>query len=232
MIEIIPTNTCPGDLAELERRSSILAQFVTHVQLDVSDGAFTSARSWPYGEGQQEELRKLADGGLPLSGVLTYEVHIMAEEPREMGVSFARAGVKRIIGHVEAFADTIEAHGALDAWRVAGAQEAGLALLFDTPLPVIEPLIAACDVVQVMSIRELGHQGAPFEPRAVERIKELRAAYPELVIEVDGGVSESNIAELVRAGATRFGVGSAISKASDPKFSYENLKSLAESALE
>jgi pentose-5-phosphate-3-epimerase len=83
-----------------------------------------------------------------------------------------------------------------------------------------------------MSIAQLGKQGAAFEPRIIPRIEELRAMYPSTTIAIDGGVSEKNIAELVRAGATRFGVGSAISKASDPKVAYENLKTLAENALQ
>lgn len=156
----------------------------------------------------------------------------MAEEPKGVGVLFAQARVERIIGHIEAFADSREALSALEAWRTAGAREVGLALLLDTPLPVIEPLVSRCDVVQVMSIARLGYQGAPFEPRIFDRIRELHALHPDLVIEVDGGVSEKNIQDLVRAGASRFGVGSAISKAADPKSAYEHLKKLAEDAVQ
>jgi ribulose-phosphate 3-epimerase len=232
MIEIIPTNTCPPDLAELSRRSEAFAKFAGNVQLDVADGAFVPATSWPYAEGQLSELRALADNGLPYADTLSYEVHIMAEEPRAIGEHFARAKVKRILGHIEAFADTEEARGALDAWRQAGAQEVGLALLLDTPFPVIEPLLSTCDVVQTMSIARLGYQGAPFDPRVYDRIREIRALHPDLTIEVDGGVSETNIEELTRAGATRFGVGSAISKAADPKAAYETLKKLAEDAVQ
>jgi len=233
MIEIIPTNTCPPDLAELTRRSGIFSGFSTHVQLDVADGMFVPAASWPLQAGQASELQALVQEGkgLPYAETLSYEVHIMAEEPKDIGVLFARAKTARIIGHVEAFADANEVREALSAWRAAGATEVGLALLLDTPLPVIEPLVQACDFVQVMSIARLGYQGAPFEPSVFERIEGLRSAHPELLIEVDGGVSESNIRQLVVSGATRFGVGSAISKAPDPKAAYENLKSLAESAF-
>lgn len=232
MIEIIPTNTCPPDLTELSRRSEEFAAFAPHVQLDVADGVFVPATSWPYGEGQLLELKALEGKDSPFSDKLLYEVHIMAEEPRSIGEALARAGVTRILGHIEAFATTEEAHQALKAWKDAGAKESGLALLLDTPLPVAEPLLGMCDVVQVMSIARLGYQGAPFEPRVFDRIREIHANHPQLVIEVDGGVSEKNIAELARAGATRFGVGSAISKAADPKVAYEHLKALAENAIQ
>ena len=83
-----------------------------------------------------------------------------------------------------------------------------------------------------MSIATLGYQGAAYEPRVVERIQELHAKYPKLVIEVDGGVSGKNIAELVRAGARRFGVGSAVMKASDPTAAYTQLQQIATEALQ
>lgn len=234
MVEIIPTNTCPPDLAEMAKRSEFFAQFAGWIQLDISDGAFTSIRSWPYGEGQWSELERMAASALELPSAppLRYETHLMVEEPRELGLRLSEAGVVRIIGHVEAFADEKEILSALDSWRTAGATEVGLALLLDTPLPVLLPMMGACDVVQVMSIATLGKQGAPYDVRAIARIEELHTKYPELVISVDGGVSEKNIAELARAGASRFGVGSAISKASDPKMAYEHLKAIAESALQ
>ena len=232
MIEIIPTNTCPPDLTELARRSEEFAKFASHVQLDVADGVFVPATSWPYAEGQLAELQELSDKGLPHGDEVSYEVHIMAKEPKDVGVHLAQAKVERIIGHIESFADSEEAGSTLTAWKAAGAQEVGLAILLDTPLTVLEPLLPLCDVVQVMSIARLGYQGAPFEPRIFDRIRELRAMHPDFAIEVDGGVSEKNIIELARAGATRFGVGSAISKAPDPKSAYETLKSLAENAIQ
>ncbi|MBI5457468.1 hypothetical protein HY971_01960 [Candidatus Kaiserbacteria bacterium] len=234
VIEIVPTNTCPPDLAELSRRSAFFADFSEWVQLDISDGLFTQERSWPYGEGQWAELESLADGSLqpPFVRDINYETHMMVEEPGELGLRLAQAGIQRIIGHVEAFADEKEILEALGAWRSAGAREVGLAILLDTPLPVLEPMIPACDVVQVMSIATLGKQGAPYDIRAIARIGELHSKYPTLTISVDGGVSMKNIAELTRAGARRFGVGSAITKAENPKVAYEQLKSLAESALE
>lgn len=234
MVEIIPTNTCPPDLAELERRTRGFSVFTPLVQLDVADGAFVPAKSWPYFEGQQAELQHLADGpaNLPCSDAVQYEIHLMTDTPRDIGTLFARAGAARILGHVEAFAGTGEAQSALQVWREAGAKEVGLAVLLDTPLSFVQTLAESCDVIQLMSIAKLGYQGAAFEPSVVGRIRELHASYPAVVIEVDGGVSEHNIAELVRAGATRFGVGSAITKAPNPESAYKNLKILAESALQ
>ena len=231
VIEIVPTNTCPPNLSELTSSSRAIAAFSKDVQLDISDGVFTNVRSWPYGEGQWAEVESMASSSLPLSEILTYEIHLMVEDPVRIGALLARAGSRRIIAHTEVFADADGVSEAFALWRKAGAREIGLAILIETPLSALEPHISHCDVVQVMSITTLGSQGASYDARAVSRIEELHLKYPSLTIEVDGGVGESNIKDLARAGARRFGVGSAIMKAADPAAAYTHLKDSAEKAI-
>lgn len=230
-IEIIPTNTCPPDLSTLAARTEVFASFAPVIQLDVSDGVFTPVTSWPFGQGQKESLMAIADRGerLPFADDVFYETHLMIEAPREIGLLLARAGVKRIIGHAEAFEDENDARGTLEAWNAAGV-EAGLALLYHSPLELIDPHVDLCDVVLLMTIATIGKQGAQFEEGSFERIRAFKEKYPERIVEVDGGVSEGNIEDLVRAGASRFGVGSAITKALDQKGAYERLRGLAKKA--
>ncbi len=233
MIEILPTNTCPPDVAELSRRSEVFASFAPSIQLDVGDGTFVPEASWPCREGQWSEFEAMVAKGekLPFSDTVRYEVHLMVQDPLRLGGLLARAGCMRVIPHVEVFDGVSDIRSAIDSWKADGASEVGLALLLGTPLSAIESVANSLDVVQLMSIGKLGYQGAPFEPSVIQRIEEVHAAHPELPIEIDGGVSKHTITELVRAGATRFGVGSAISKAPDPKAAYEELRALAESAV-
>lgn len=225
MIEIIPTNTCPPDLQELGTRTGQFAQYAPHVQLDVADGKFVPALSWPYGPGQWEELEEMARAGerLPLADTCLYEVHLMVEDPLRIAGLLAKVGCQRVIPHIETLRDERAAHAAFYAWKASGAREIGIAILIDTPLSDLDPYIGECASVQVMSIATLGAQGAAFDDRAIERIVQLHERYPRLVISVDGGVSLHNIASLARAGATRFGVGSAISKAARPEEAYASL---------
>lgn len=223
-IEIVPTVVAQSE-SDLEKSSKI-AEFSSWIHVDVDDGIFAPVLSWPY-------VKKGIYGAFDLStiGNMHIEAHLMVERPRKIGLAFAAAGAKRIIGHAEAFDSATEAHGALDLWRTHGA-EAGLSILADTPLPVLEPLIPACDFVQVMSIATIGLQGAPFDARAIGRIAKLHEKFSELLISVDGGVSAANIAELVHAGARRFSVGSAIAKAENPEEAYTALKIAAEAAVQ
>src|SRR3989344_4355015 len=233
MIEIIPTNPSPETLAELSLRTRVLKDLSDWIQLDLDDGKFVPVVSWPYQSGQWAELEELAERkALPFADSAKYEVHLMLEEPRQIGELLALAGAKRLLPHIEVFGNRDAVAETFSAWRSAGAAEVGLSVLMETPLASVEPLISECDVIQLMSIARLGRQGAPYEPRVVERIQALHEGHPELIIAVDGGVSEANIAELARAGASRFGVGSAITKAKDQKAAYQSLKSLAENALQ
>lgn len=215
---ILPTNTCPPDISELGRRTEQFAGFAQQMQLDVSDGIFSPVTSWPYFDGQKAELEKMAahNQKLPHSEQIAYEVHLMVQEPARVGELLARAGCSRLLLHVEALPNASQIPDILAEWKAAGASEVGVSLLIETPLESIDSFVRHCDVVQLMSIAKIGAQGQPFDERALTRVEELHAKYPELMVAVDGGVGESNIEDLVRAGANRLCVGSAISKSDNP----------------
>lgn len=223
MKEVLPTNTCPPTLTELERRSQEFAAFAPHVHLDISDGKFTPVISWPFLEGQGEELDALAFSKLPLSHTLTYEVHLMVSDPLPIGMALAKAGAHRIIAHVEAFKNPEEGMEVLTSWKESGAKEVGLAITISTSLEEIAPYVPHVNSILVMTISEIGNQGNPFQEHALERISSLHALYPDTVIAADGGVSHKNIADVARAGASRFCVGSAISKEDSQRDAYERL---------
>lgn len=224
MIEIIPT-CVPRDAADLSKKASAIRGYARHIHIDITDGVFAPACTWPYhskGSFDPFDLGATKD--------LAVEIHLMVNDPLNIGIQFARAGAHRVLGHIEAFENSESARGALDAWRIEGAKEAGLGILMQTPLTVIEPAVSACDVVHMMTIARIGTQGIPYEKDAPARIAAFHAAYPKTLISVDGGVSEENIEALARAGVSRFSVGSALSGARDPKELMQKLKTLAEGA--
>lgn len=233
MIEIIPTNTCPVDFPELSRRSDAFRKFATSVHLDIDDAKFAPVLSWPYHVGQWSELESMIKNGekLPFADTLYYEAHLMVNEPLQIGSYLARAGCHRIIAHVETFIDARSVKEAFSAWRAAGAAQVGLAVLIDTPLSVLDQYVSQCDEILLMSIPRLGKQGAAFDERIFKRIHGLHEKYNDVIIGIDGGVSESNIVQLVQAGARRFGVGSAITKTPEPSSAYEHLLALASDAV-
>ncbi|MBM3261555.1 hypothetical protein FJY93_03995 [Candidatus Kaiserbacteria bacterium] len=215
MIDIIPT-IVPRTREELEEAVRIAEGFSTRLHVDIDDGLFTSQVTWPY-----TGLGKYDAQSISLPTAVSIHVHLMVQEPLQIGLDLIRAGAKSVIGHIERCADPSEAEHILTQWRAAGAREVGLAILIDTPLGDMERSILFCDVVQMMSIARVGAQGAPFDPRAIERVSALHKSHPHALISVDGGVNAENVSDLLAAGAKRFCVGSAIMQATDPVDAYK-----------
>ena len=217
MIEIIPT-IVPDSFASVCEVSAKYAPSTSFFQIDVADGKFAPNTTWA------------ASIGDVLPKEFSYEVHMMVANPREVGLAFAKAGAHTLIGHVEAFGSAESAQKIFNEWKSAGVKSVAVAALLQTPLETLEPYVPLVDFVLFMTIAKIGVQGFPFKQSSIARIAAFRSAHPETIIAVDGGVSEKNIAALARAGASRFGVGSAISKAPDPAEAYKKLIHLGESA--
>ncbi len=218
-ISVIPT-IVPDSFSAIEEVSKKYAPFTSFFQIDLADGKFAPNTTW------------LPTGSEKLPTGFEYEVHMMVADPREVGLACTKAGAHTLIGHVEAFGSAEKAKTAFSTWKDAGASGVGVAILLDTSIETLDPYLPEVDFVLFMTIAKIGVMGFPFEERSIARIAAFHAAHPEIVIAVDGGVSEKTIERLAQAGATRFGVGSAISKAADQAAAYQNLKTFAERALQ
>ena len=215
-VDIVPA-ILPKSRDELVASAEKVHTFARIVQLDVVDGVFSGGLSWPYvTPGNAEDF---SDFRLPYSDVIFYEADLMVKEPLQIGLSLIHSGARRIIAHAEVFEDDNAARDTLDAWRSAGA-EVGISILIDTPVSAIEGIVRDVSMVQVMGIASVGAQGHPFDPRAIARVQELRAHFPEVTIAVDGGIGLTHGHELARAGAQRLVIGSAIIKNDDPQAAY------------
>ncbi|NBV77343.1 hypothetical protein EBR66_04230 [bacterium] len=221
-VEIIPA-IIPNTKAELDAFIEKVSSFAPVIHLDVNDGVFVPAVSWPCAEGQWEELEKAAqEKRVVAQGA--FDVHLMMSDPVRAGALFARAGSRTVLGHIEAFQNAQEIKNTLQYWKKAGAQKVGVTLLLDTPLSKFAAISDVVDTVQLMSIARVGFQKQPFEENIYERIAELHALYPALPIMIDGAVNQENVSKLSHAGVTHFVVGSAILRAADPHAAYEEIK--------
>jgi ribulose-phosphate 3-epimerase len=138
-----------------------------------------------------------------------FDVHLMIAPCDPYLAAFAEAGADVITVHVEAGPHL---HRSLQAIRALG-KKTGVTLNPATPASMIEPVIDLVDLILVMSVNP-GFGGQKFIPGAVEKIARLRAmaAGRPIDIEVDGGVTPGNAAEIVRAGANVLVAGSAVFK--------------------
>ncbi|HWO07480.1 MAG TPA: hypothetical protein VNM40_02755 [Candidatus Paceibacterota bacterium] len=216
MSEIIPT-VVPSAFIDVTAAKDRYGAFASSLHIDAADGVFAPNTTWLPVNGEK----------LPDSGRIMYEAHLMIEHPLSAGVSFARAGAKRVIGHIEAFENAECAREAFDMWQKAGATEMGVAILLSTPLEELAPYLSLCDFVHMMTIEKIGKQGAQFDERSIERVEAVHARYPHITISVDGGGNVKTIDVLAHAGASRFCAGSALAKAKDPAKEYSRLLNAA-----
>ena len=192
-----------GRMGEEARR--IIACGADWIHCDVMDGDFVPNIS--FGQPMIAALRKYTDGFL--------DVHLMVREPGRYVEEFAAAGADMITVHAEA-CDHL--HRTLQQIRAAG-KKAGVALNPATDINVIEYVLPLCDMILCMSVNP-GFGGQKLIPEVVEKIRRLSARLKELGredidIQIDGGVTEENAAELRAAGVTCLVAGSSVFKAPD-----------------
>lgn len=166
---------------------------------DIMDGHFVPNIS--YGADLVSGLRKDSQA--------FFDVHLMVDNPDFYFPIFKKAGADRISFHVEA---TAHVDRALQAIKELG-MEAGLVLNPATPLLFLEEILPSCSYVLLMSVNP-GFGGQKFIPYTLDKVKRLRKMAEErgvdLEIGIDGGVSLSNIQEIVEKGANFIVAGSSI----------------------
>lgn len=133
------------------------------------------------------------------------DVHLMVIPVDTLIEQFAKAGAKRISIHPDA---SIHLDRSLDLIQQQGC-EAGLVLNPATSPDCLQWVAHRLDFILIMTVNP-GFGGQRLIPEVIDKIAYVHRHYPDLPICVDGGVNETSIADLARAGATQFVAGSAI----------------------
>ena len=157
--------------------------------LDVMDGLFVKNQTVDYTYLEQ----------LKMSSVLLFDVHLMVQYPTKVISKYAKAGANILTIHYEAFANDKLFVKTLKKIRKLGMM-AGIAIDLDTKVETIEPFLKYCDLVLVMMVKA-GKGGQQFNEDALKKIKKLRKLYPNILIEVDGGINAETGSKCVKAGA-------------------------------
>lgn len=185
------------------------------IHFDVMDGHFVDNLSF----------------GLPVLETLHHalpqavmDVHLMISHPLRFVHRFAAAGADYITVHVET---TDDLSATLAAIHGCGCKR-GMALNPDTPMEAVFPYLDQLVLVLVMGVVP-GHGGQPFDPRALDKLRALRAECARRgvspILSVDGGVKPGTTApQCTEAGATALVAGSAVFGAKDASAAVRQLK--------
>ena len=151
------------------------------------------------------------------------DVHLMVSPVDELIGSFAEAGASMITFHPEA---SQHVDRSLQLIRERGCK-AGLVLNPATSPQCLEYVLDKLDMILLMSVNP-GFGGQKFIPGTLRKIEQVRkmidATGRDIRLEVDGGVTGDNIAEVARAGADMFVAGSAIYGAGDYRAAIDRMR--------
>jgi ribulose-phosphate 3-epimerase len=173
--------------------------------VDVMDGVFVPNIS--FGFPVMDAVKKYATKPL--------DVHLMIVNPDQYLERFAEAGANSITVHYEA---CVHLHRTIQSIHLAGCK-ASVAINPHTPVFLLKDILTDLDMVLIMSVNP-GFGGQSFIENTYEKIRELKSmaseVNPDLLIEVDGGVSGLNITQLSAAGADVFVAGNSIFSTESP----------------
>ena len=158
---------------------------------------------------------------------LFYDTHLMVTHPLRLAREFIRAGSSVVTFHVEAAEDPVALCRYLRRQRV----RVGVSIKPRTPTRVLQPVLKLVDLILVMTV-EPGFGGQMLLPRTLNKVRELKHMREmeklNFLIQVDGGINESNVRLVAAAGAEVLVCGTAIFKNGEVS---DNLRRLRQALL-
>lgn len=212
MFEIAPSILSSDFTRLAEEIETVRSGGARIVHVDVMDGHFVP--NITIGLPVVKSIRKATD--------MVIDTHLMISEPGRYAAEFVKAGANMVSVHVEA---DVHLQRTLTAIREAGGQ-AGIAINPGTPLEMLSEALPYADFVLLMSVNP-GFGGQKFVPTMLDKLRRLKGIIDSrglnVKIEIDGGIDETNIAEIAGAGAEIIVAGSAVFGKGDAKAAVEKL---------
>lgn len=219
MIQIVPSilsadfARLADDIGKVERGGATL------LHVDIMDGHFVP--NLTIGPPVVKSIRNATR--LPL------DLHLMITDPDKFAPLFIAAGADQISVHYEAARHLDRTIRSIQSEGV----RAGVVINPATPVSVLEDILYLVDYVLVMSVNP-GFEGQKFIPNALNKIRRLDRFRTErrlgFAIEIDGGVSAENTAEIVQSGCDWLVAGSAVFHSADPAATVKEMQQIAENA--
>lgn len=213
---LVAPSVLASDFANLEREIKMLNESeADYIHIDIMDGVFVPNISFglPVTEAIGKHARKPLD------------VHLMIVQPERYVEAFRKAGAEIISVHVEACPHL---HRNLQQLKLLGCK-AGVAINPHTSISELENVIQDIDLICVMSVNP-GFGGQKFIENTYRKTKALKemivANGSKALIEIDGGVNETNAKLLMEAGADVLVAGNFVFSSKDPKGVIAKLKKI------
>lgn len=179
-----------ADLLNLEGEVELLKKGkINRIHFDVMDGVFVPRYGLP-----PEVLKFIhTETSIPIT------VHMMVQDPEPYIEVFKNSGADTIAFHVE---PVKHVHRVIQKIKSSG-MKAGVALNLATPLNCLDYILPDLDLVMLMAINPgiVGHKLIPQAYKKISDLKEKLTEYPDVLIEIDGGVTPESAPKMIKNGA-------------------------------
>ncbi|TCO06831.1 ribulose-phosphate 3-epimerase [Natronoflexus pectinivorans] len=214
MQRLVAPSLLAADFTNLKRDIEIINNSEADwLHMDIMDGVFVPNIS--FGIPVVEAVHSISKKPL--------DVHLMIVQPERYIETFKNAGAHLLNVHYEACSHL---HRTIESIHNAG-MKAGVTLNPHTPVHLLEEIITDLDLVLIMSVNP-GFGGQKFIPGSFEKIRKLKELIlkrnSKALIEVDGGVDDTNAKALAEAGVDVFVAGSYVFKSENPAEAIKKIK--------